>query len=83
MKVSNVKGTLGMWNGGSDPLIGEISPTVLVSIPKISTMANTTMMAASDAGNFLVTFGKRNVMATVSATRLAMVIMVPPCKSTC
>ena len=83
MKVSQVKGTEGICNGGSVPLMGEMSPTVLVLMPKTRTTANTAMIAASEAGNFLVTFGKKKVMATVNATRLAMVIMVLPCKSTC
>ena len=82
LNVSQVSGMEGIWKCGSVPLIGEISPTVLVSIPKISTMANTTMMAASEEGNFLVILGNRKVMATVIATSVAIVSMALPCSST-
>ena len=58
LSVSKLIGTSGNLNSGKPPAIEPRSPTVLVSILKIATIAETTIIAVSVDGIALVIFGK-------------------------
>ena len=58
LSVSRLTGTAGKLNSGKPPAIDPKSPTVLVSILKMATIAETTIIAVSVAGIALVIFGK-------------------------
>lgn len=57
-----------MWKGGNQPFIEAISPTVLVSIPKATTIPKIVRIAINEAGTALVNLGKPHMITIVSKT---------------
>lgn len=79
VRVSQDKGTIGMWNSGKLPAIEVISPTVRLSIPSAITSTETAMIAAREEGMALVSLGQEVDDGHSQRHRPSMVQRALPC----